>query len=440
MTLPTRSRSSTSGRTTPQYRLTEQQERVNAVIGGPQRHTLCYGGARSGKTFLFTRATCIRAIKAPGSRHAILRYRFNAVRSSVWLDTLPKVMSLCFPGVKLQDQRQDGFTRFPNGSEIWFGGLDDKERVEKILGLEFATIYLNEASQIPYQSALVARTRLAQNVEGIRQREFVDLNPCGTAHWTYRQFVQGVDPDTRRPLADRSPFAWAQINPADNAANLSPEFLASLEGLPERQRRRFYEGAFVNEIDGALWTIETIDACRVEPDDLPDMERIVVAIDPSGTKGDADSRSDAVGVAVCGRGVDGLGYVLADLTCNLPPAGWGRRVVDAFHRYKADRVVYETNFGGEMVAHVIRTVDPNVPLREVTASRGKVVRAEPIAGLYEQNKVRHMGRLAELEDQLMNFTTAGYVGDRSPDRADAVIWALTDLMLQPTSEPGIFVL
>lgn len=440
MTIPTNSRSSTSARTTPRYSLTSQQERVNGTLGGPQRHTLVYGGARSGKTFLITRAICIRAIKAAGSRHAVLRFRYNAVRSSVWLDTLPKVMSLCFPGVKLADQRQDGFTRFPNGSEIWFGGLDDKERVEKILGLEFATVYLNEASQIPYASALVARTRLAQNVEGIRQREFVDLNPCGTAHWTYRQFVQGVDPDSRRPLVDTSAFAWAQINPADNAANLSAEFLSSLAGLPERQRRRFYEGAFVNEVEGALWDIETVERNRVDPTDVPDMARIVVAVDPSGTKGEPDQRSDDVGIVVAGLGVDGIAYILADLTCNLPPAGWARRAVEAFHRWRADRIVVETNYGGEMARHVIQTADQNVPVKIVTATRGKVIRAEPISGLYAQDRVRHAGRLADLEDQLMNFTTSGYMGDRSPDRADAAIWALTDLMLEASPEPGIFVL
>jgi phage terminase large subunit-like protein len=328
-------------------------------------------------------------------------------------------------------------TRFPNGSEIWFGGLDDKERVEKILGQEFATLYLNEASQIPWSSALVARTRLAQVVPGLRQREFIDLNPAGTAHWTYKQFVQKVDPDSRRPLANPDDFVWAQMNPRDNAANLSPEFIASLENLPERQRRRFLDGAYVSEIDGALWSLETIEASRVTMDEVPDLRRVVVAVDPSGTKGRDESRSDDVGLVVAGLGVDGVAYVLADLTCNLPPAGWGRRAVDAYHRYKADRIIYEANFGGDMVRHVLATTDPMVPTHEVTASRGKVVRAEPVSALYEKGQVRHAGRFAELEDQLMNFTTAGFVGEKSPDRADALVWALTDLMLGGSPEPSI---
>jgi predicted phage terminase large subunit-like protein len=428
---------SSSAPTTPRYSLTPKQRDIVRVMAG-HRHTLVYGGARSGKTFLIVRAICIRALRAPDSRHAILRFRFNAVKASIWHDTLPKVMRLCFPGVKLTDNRQDGFTTFPNGSQIWFGGLDDKERVEKILGQEFITLYLNEASQIPWSSAIVARTRLAQVVPGLVQREFIDLNPAGTVHWTYKQFVQKVDPDSRRPLGNPEDFAWAQINPRDNAANLSPEFLKALEGMPERQRRRFLDGVFVNEVDGALWTLEVLDRCRVEPDDLPDMRRVVVAVDPSGTKGREDARSDDVGIVVAGVGVDGLTYVLDDVTCNLPPAGWARRAIDAYHRWTADAVIYETNFGGEMVRHTLQTADNTVPIREVTASRGKVVRAEPVSALYEKGQVRHAGRFIDLEDQLMNFTTAGYLGEKSPDRADAAVWAITDLSLgAQRTGPGV---
>lgn len=432
-----RRRSSTSAPTTPAFKLSEKQEEVQKLFGGPQRHTLVYGGARSGKTSLTVRAICVRALKAPGSRHAILRFRYNAVRSSVWLDTLPKIMRLCWPGVKLQDQLRDGFTEFPNGSQIWFGGLDDKKRVEKILGQEYVSIYLNEASQIPWTSAVVARTRLAQVVPGLKQREYVDLNPAGTAHWTYRQFVQKVDPDSGRPLSSPEAYAWASINPKDNAANLSPEFLRSLEEMPERQRKRFWDGQFVAEIDGALWQIETIEAGRREGEDIPDLQRVVVAVDPSGTAGKDDKRSDDVGIAVAGLGVDGHGYVLADRTCNLPPAGWARRAVDAFHQFKADAIVAESNFGGEMVRSVINTVDPNVPVKLVTASRGKVVRAEPVSALYEKGLVHHVGRFPELEDQMGNFSTSGYVGERSPDRADAMIWAITELMLGGAAEPNV---
>ena len=134
---------------------------------------------------------------------------------------------------------------------------------------------------------------------------------------------------------------------------------------------------------------------------------------------------------MAGKGVDGRAYVLADRTCKLSPDGWARRAVEAYREFKADRIVAERNFGGAMVEAVIRTADPRVAYREVTASRGKIARAEPIAALYEQKRVTHLGDLAGLEDQLCQMTQDGFVGEGSPDRTDACVWALTDLMFEP---------
>src|SRR6516165_2913768 len=155
------------------------QDAARRLLEGSQRYCCLAGGTRSGKTFLIVRAIIMRALMAKASRHAILRFRANAARASIALDTLPNVMRLCFPDIALKQHRQDGFFELPNASRIWVGGLDDKERVEKILGQEYATIFLNEASQIPYSSALIAFTRLAQVVDGLEQRAFVDLNPVG---------------------------------------------------------------------------------------------------------------------------------------------------------------------------------------------------------------------------------------------------------------------
>ena len=219
------------------------------------------------------------------------------------------------------------------------------------------------------------------------------------------------------------------ISPLENSDNLSPEYLESLSNLPDRQRRRFFEGKFSAEIDGALWPMDVIDRCRMGASDpLPDMRRVVVAIDPSGTSGDIDERSDDVGIIVAGKGTDGRYYVIEDLTCNEPPAVWAARAVNAYHRHKADRIVAERNFGGAMVEHVIKGVGGRpVNYGEVIASRGKVVRAEPISSFYAQGMVSHADLFPELEDQMSMMTTAGYMGDRSPDRVDAMVWALTEL-------------
>jgi phage terminase large subunit-like protein len=444
---------------TGRFHLNPGQVRARELLAGPQRSTLLVGGSRSGKTFLFMRAIIIRALRAPGSRHLVTRFRFNATRASIWLDTFPRVMHKCFPGITAHDNRQDGFADLPGGSQIWFGGLDEKERVEKILGLEFATLFFNEASQIPYSSYLIARTRLAQvcqiagSNETLPQREYVDLNPGGSGHWTYRQYIQKLIPTTRRPLSDPDEYAYTVLHPSENAENLDDKYIPSLEAMPERQRKRFLEGVYQPEVEGALWTFEIIEAARFDTqvafisgeaveilqrtEGLPHFTRVVVAVDPSGTHGDEDKRSDDVGIIVAGRGQDGRAYIIADLTCKLPPAGWAAVACNAYHAYKADRIVAEINFGGAMVMANIKAHDPYVPVVEVTASRGKSVRAEPASNLYAQGKVKHVGQFVDLEDQLLNFSTAGYIGDGSPDRADAMVWAIFDLML--IEEPPLLI-
>lgn len=405
------------------------QEAARQLLEGPQRYTCLAGGTRSGKTFLIVRAIILRALKSETSRHAILRLHANAARASIALDTLPRVIRLCFPGVSLKEHRQDGFFALPNGSRIWIGGLDDKERVEKILGLEYSTVFLNEASQIPYSSALVAFTRLAQVAPGLRQCAFVDLNPVGKTHWTNLLFGEKRDPISMQALKAPENYRRAFLNPPDNAANLSSEFLASLADLPEKQRKRFYEGVYVDEIDGALWTYEGIDSDRCEPDDIPEDKRaaVVVAVDPSGAAGRDDLGADEIGIIIAARGADGDCYILADRSCREAPAVWGRRAVVAFHEFRADCIVAESNFGGEMVRATIQAADQNVPVRLVAASRGKAVRAEPISVRYAQGQVHHVGRFGKLEDQLCAFSAAGYGGVGSPDHADAAIWALTHL-------------
>ena len=160
---------------------------------------------------------------------------------------------------------------------------------------------------------------------------------------------------------------------------------------------------------------------------ISQMQRIVVAVDPSGTAGASDG-GDSIGIIVAGKGNDGFIYVIADRSCKLSPDGWARQAVRAYHEFGADRIVAERNFGGAMVEAVIRTADPDVSYKEVTASRGKAARAEPIAALYEQGRVFHSRQFPELEAEMMAMTPNGFVGEGSPDRADALVWAITELM------------
>jgi phage terminase large subunit-like protein len=213
----------------------------------------------------------------------------------------------------------------------------------------------------------------------------------------------------------------------DNADNLAPEFIEDIMAkyAGTRLGRQELDGEIVDDVPGALWQRRMFDEQRV--DEAPEMSRVVVAIDPSGT--DGKDEGDDVGIVIAGRGVNGRGYVLADDTCKLSPDGWARRSVTAYHRHQADRIVAERNFGGAMVEAVIRAADGSVPFKEVVASRGKVARAEPISALYEQGRISHVGSLKMLEDEMCLMTSSGFVGEGSPNRVDALVWALTEAML-----------
>jgi hypothetical protein len=345
------------------------------------------------------------------------------------------MVRLCFPALSgnYKSDKSDFFIKLPNDSEIWFGGLDDKERVEKILGNEYATIYLNECSQIGASSRETVLTRLAQNV-GLKLRCLYDCNPPSAVHWTHRLFVEKKRPEPPySKLPDPDNYACLQMNPRDNAENLPSSYLIALQNLSPRAKQRFWEGQFGSANENALWTYEAIERNRVTK--YPDLQRVVVAIDPSGASGEEDKRSDHIGIVVAGLGVDGHGYVIEDLTIRGAPHVWGRVAVTAYDRHQADAIVGETNYGGAMVEHVVKTAasahNIEVSYKETTSTRGKVLRAEPISALYDQNRVHHYGSHAELEDQLCAFTSSGYMGDRSPDRADAMVFALSELF------PGI---
>lgn len=428
------------------FRFTEKQRLAQSILAGIATHVMLFGGGRSGKTFLNIRNVVMRALKAPGSKHLVLRFRFNHVKASIILDTFPTVMAKCFPEVTYELSRTDWYATLPNGSEIWFGGLDDKERTEKLLGREYVTIYLNECSQISWASCEMVITRLAQKVmqviEGqaprlMRLRMYYDCNPPSKAHWTFRLFKQKVNPETKEPLSQPDNYACFQMNPKDNAENLSPEYLTTLAGLSSRMRRRFEDGEFADATPNALFDEADIDKWRVMDGAVPQMVRVVVAVDPSGSGDEDNADNDEIGIAVAGLGVDGIGYIMEDCTIKAGPATWGRVSTDAYDRHKADCVVGETNFGGDMVRATIQTARPRTPFKKVTASRGKALRAEPFSALYENGKVRHVGLFPKLEDELCALSTTGYTGVGSPNRADAAIWALAELFPGMVAAPKV---
>jgi predicted phage terminase large subunit-like protein len=242
------------------------------------------------------------------------------------------------------------------------------------------------------------------------------------------QNPQVVVTTTPRPLrlirelrADKS-TAITTGSTYENRANLARPFLEQIVTKYEGTRlgRQELEGELLEDIPGALWQRSQIDKLRVA--EAPTLKRVVVAIDPAVTSGED---SDETGIVAIGKAEDGQLYVLEDATCRESPAVWARRAVELYKRLKADRIVAEVNNGGDLVEATIRTVDKHVPYTAVHASRGKRSRAEPIAALYEQGKVHHVGTFDALEDQMCMFTPDGY--DGSPDHVDALVWGATEL-------------
>lgn len=355
------------------------------------------------------------------------------------MDTLPKIMRECFPQIPCKINKSDWFLPLPNESEIWLGGIDDKERTEKILGKEFATVLLNECSQIPYTSRNLIVTRLAQKCEynhggemrNLALKMYYDQNPPSKSHWAYQLFYLNRDPETKQALIDAQDYAKMTLNPRDNLEHLPADYISSLEKLPARLRRRFLDGQYGDAAPDALWTEEIIERWRVTEAELPRFLRILVAIDPSGSGDEDNAANDEIGILVVGLGIDGNAYVLEDATVKGGPKVWGDVATSAYDRHMANLIVAETNFGGDMVRFVVQAAKPNVPFKKLTASRGKSVRAEPVSVLHEQGKVRLCGTFPELEDELCGFTSRGYLGPSSPNRADALVWAVSELF------PGI---
>jgi predicted phage terminase large subunit-like protein len=211
----------------------------------------------------------------------------------------------------------------------------------------------------------------------------------------------------------------------DNRRNLPPSFFSQIITKYEGTRlgRQELDAELLEDIEGALWSSHLIEATRLPKDHPLDLKRVVISLDPAISVGE---NSDSTGLIVCGIGHDNHGYVLEDITGKYSPTEWAMRAIAAYKRHKADRIVAEANQGGAMVESTLRAVDATVPVKLVHASRGKITRAEPISALYEQGRVHHVGGFPELEDEMCSFEPGSA---KSPDRMDALVWALTELMI-----------
>jgi predicted phage terminase large subunit-like protein len=220
-------------------------------------------------------------------------------------------------------------------------------------------------------------------------------------------------------------FFYCQVNPHDNIENLPDDYIEeTLKQLPKRQRARFLLGEFGDDSEGALWTPDII-----RYSDADEFIRIVIAVDPAVT---SEEDSDETGIIVVGEDRDSGFHVLDDYSGKYTPREMAYTVVSAYRQWKADRVVGEVNNGGDYIENAVRNESKNIPFSSVRATRGKVIRAEPVVALYEQGRVKHIKELKELEDQMC--TWAAKKGEKSPDRVDALVWGITYMMNDETEE------
>lgn len=301
---------------------------------------------------------------------------------------------------------------WPNGAvALGYNGTEP----DQLRGPEFDTAWVDELAKYRYARDTWDMLQFTMR-SGEDPRVFVTTTPRPI-------------PVLREIIADATTVV-TRGSTMDNAGNLAPAFTKAVVAkyAGTRLGRQELNAEMLDDVPGALWTRDMIDATRVKA--FPGLQRVVIAVDPSGTSGaGTDGQGDDIGIVAAAIGLDGRGYVLGDHSCNLSPDGWGRRVREVYSLHNADRIIAERNFGGAMVEAVIKAQDKTLPVTVVTASRGKIARAEPISALYEQGRVSHVGAFADLEDQMCAMTPSGYVGDGSPDRADALVWALTELMM-----------
>ena len=307
------------------------------------------------------------------------------------------------PDVTYVESRHFGL-RWPNGAEALGFSAEDPDSLR---GYEFDAAWCDELAAWRYPAAY---DQLQFGLRAGGARQIITTTPRPT-------------PLIRALLADPSTVVTGGRT-MENAEHLDPAtlryYLARYAGT--RLGRQELEAELLDDVPGALWNRDQLDALRVAQ--APDLVRIVVALDPAAS---SDEDADETGIVVAGKGTDGQGYLLADLSGRYSPDGWARRAVGAYRSWQADRIVGEANQGGDLVEATLRTVDPGVPYRAVHASRGKRTRAEPVAALYEQGRVHHVGAFPALEDQLCAALPEGGAGP--DDRLDALVWAFTELGL-----------
>lgn len=366
---------------------------------------LYLAGRGAGKTRTAAEWIAWQAIKSPNTRWAVVGATFGDVRDTCAEGESGLVPILRRYGALENYNRSTSELRLKNGSRLKLYSAQEPDRLR---GPQFHGAWCDELASWQYAETydqLQFTLRL-----GAHPKTIITTTPQPKR--IIKELLARTDGSVRTVRG--STF--------DNAANLAPSALKQFRDRYEGTRlgRQELYAEVLEDTPGALWTLADIENARTSV--VPEMVRVVVAIDPAAT---SNEDSDETGIVVVGKGIDGRGYVLADRTCKLSPAGWAQRAIDAFDEFQASRIVGETNMGGEMIETIIKQLRPTIPYRGVVAKRGKRLRAEPISALYEQGRVSHQGYFPQLEEQMTTWVDGE--SDFSPDRLDALVHGLTAL-------------
>lgn len=385
-----------------------QTPRVFAPLLQPARYLGVWGGRGSGKSHFFAEALVERCVLKPGTRAVCVREVQKSLKDSVKRLIEDKINAL---GVADRFEVLNAEIKTPGGGLIAFQGMQDHTS-ETIKSLEgFSVAWVEEA-----------QTLSARSLEMLRPT----IRAPGSSlwfSWNPRSAGDPVDAFLRREKPPEDAII-VRANYSDNPffpRELEQERLDDMAHRPDRYAH-IWLGEYEPVAIGAIW--DRLMLHRNRRATVPELQRVLVAVDPAVS---SNPGSDEHGIIVVGLGADGRGYVLADYSMRGAPHQWAQRAVAAMDEYSADAIVIERNQGGDMCRHTLQTQRAHMRIIEVTATRGKHVRAEPIAALYSLDRVSHVGTFAKLEDQMCQMTAGGFEGDGSPDRVDALVWGMTEL-------------
>ncbi len=379
------------------------------------------------------------AIKYPMSQQLICRLHLADLKRSIIDQTLwplsRALNEILYKIFVKALNKSDWVLRFQNGSSIAFSGLGNTKQVEKVLGTEYCNIFPNECTQLHYDVFTKLKTRLSQNVIGLKNKMILDCNPTIVTSWVHDLFVKHIDPEDKHPK-NPSKYGSLLMLPTDNP-HLPADYIDDILGeLSIRQQKRFRYGLWLDEVLGALWSQKVLDKSRDIELEREKYEEVFIAWDPNTTNNKLSNEAGIILIGkvcdeVSGRDItedEPLVHVIQDYSGNMSPKEAGRKIVDLYHEWKCSTVVAEINQGGDMVEDILKMIDRTVHVTKVRAATAKFARAEPIVSLYEQEiYIKHVNPMPLLESQMTTWINDGR---SSPDRIDALVWGMYYIFME----------